>query len=260
MLDLNIDNFHIIDIQNEMHPSMFSSHENYDVLILRLPFIDNEKIISKSYGYIFIDNSYFFYNKKEHKLIDLKSINGLYQNLNENINLTMNIALNIYQNIETMEDDFYENKNINDFNKLWFANKNDLIRISRAISKAIFEYKKFIENYKDKNNFLEIHFDDLLEHLERSNRHASHALEKLDALYNFYVSTNNEKMNKIMYILTVISGIFLPLNLIVGFFGMNTTSLPFTKAENGTAFVMLILLGIVIVLYALNFMIKRYKQ
>ena len=42
-------------------------------------------------------------------------------------------------------------------------------------------------------------------------------------------------MNKMIYILTIISAVFLPLNLLVGFFGMNTSGLPFTTPEvNGT--------------------------
>ena len=49
-------------------------------------------------------------------------------------------------------------------------------------------------------------------------------------------------MNRIIYVLTLLSGVFLPLNLIVGFFGMNTTSLPFTKIDGGTYNVILILL------------------
>ncbi len=44
----------------------------------------------------------------------------------------------------------------------------------------------------------------------------------------------NEKMNRLIFLLTIISAIFLPLNLIVGFFGMNTSGLPFTEGANGT--------------------------
>jgi magnesium transporter len=41
-------------------------------------------------------------------------------------------------------------------------------------------------------------------------------------------------MNKIMFVLTIISAIFLPLTLITGFFGMNTGGLPFTNDPDGT--------------------------
>ena len=52
----------------------------------------------------------------------------------------------------------------------------------------------------------------------------------------------DEKMNKIMFILTIISAVFLPLTLVTGFFGMNTGGLPFVKDPNGTIKVTLLLL------------------
>lgn len=51
-------------------------------------------------------------------------------------------------------------------------------------------------------------------------------------------------MNKNIYLLTVLSGIFLPLNLIVGFFGMNTEGLLFKDDPNGTTYVLYALTGI----------------
>jgi len=59
-------------------------------------------------------------------------------------------------------------------------------------------------------------------------------VEKLDYLYEFYKTKQDEKMNHIMFILTIISAIFLPLTLVTGFFGMNTGGLPFVTDPNGT--------------------------
>jgi hypothetical protein len=52
-------------------------------------------------------------------------------------------------------------------------------------------------------------------------------------------------LNKNIYILTLISGVFLPLNLIVGFFGMNTESLLFKDDPKGTLYVIYILIAII---------------
>ncbi len=41
-------------------------------------------------------------------------------------------------------------------------------------------------------------------------------------------------MNVMIYIFTIISAIFLPLSLMVGFFGMNTGGLSFTAGTNGS--------------------------
>ncbi|HFC03455.1 MAG TPA: hypothetical protein ENJ74_01155, partial [Nitratifractor salsuginis] len=50
----------------------------------------------------------------------------------------------------------------------------------------------------------------------------------------------DERMNRNMYWLTIISAIFLPLTLLTGFFGMNTGGLPFTEDPSGTAKVLLL--------------------
>ena len=64
-------------------------------------------------------------------------------------------------------------------------------------------------------------------------------------------------MNRIVYILTLLSGIFLPLNLIVGFFGMNTTSLPFTQTQGSTFNVILLLMLSAGAAVLLTFLMKK---
>jgi magnesium transporter len=64
-------------------------------------------------------------------------------------------------------------------------------------------------------------------------------------------------MNNTIYTLTLLSAIFLPLNLIVGFFGMNTTSLPFTVGDGGTYSVITLLITTAILSSVLTIIIKR---
>jgi len=258
MFDIKINNFHKTDLNNPLHPSAFIQTADYDVFIFRLPFSEDNSIVSKNSSYICTKDSYYLYNQDE--FIDLHNFKGMYKSLNEVINHSMHLTLDIYRSIDDMEDSFYESQNVKDFNKIWFTKKNNLIKINRVLNKALEEFKNFIKNYQNESDYLEVHFDDLLEHLERTNRYAVHGLDKLDTLYNFYTSTNNEKMNQTIYILTILSGVFLPLNLIVGFFGMNTTSLPFTKNEYGTFSVILILLGALFISYTLTILLKKYRQ
>ena len=90
------------------------------------------------------------------------------------------------------------------------------------------------DHYEEVNDFPMNHYVYIHEHCERIVRSASLQLSKLDYLYSFYNTRTNEKMNRLIFLLTIISAIFLPLNLIVGFFGMNTSSLPFTEGTGGT--------------------------
>lgn len=259
MLHDRIDEFHLIDIKNEVHPSIFINHSDYDIFILRLPKKGiNNTLEVTSYAYVVMQETYFKYSKEKNSFFKFNDIEEFHKSLNGKVDIAVKLTYEIFSSIESMEDDFYENKNILDFNQKWFSYKNELIRINRILEKAIEALKKFIANYKNREDFLHIHFSDLLEHLERTSRNSLHALEKLDALYNFYVSNSNEKMNKTVYLLTVLSGVFLPLNLVVGFFGMNTTSLPLTKEEFGTYYVVGILFVIVIILFIITNFLQRF--
>lgn len=59
------------------------------------------------------------------------------------------------------------------------------------------------------------------------NKNTKEHLARIDILYTLTSAIKNEKMNKSIYLLSILSSIFLPLNLIVGFFGMNTNNLFF---------------------------------
>ncbi len=260
MIKTKIDAFHLKDIKNPLHPSSFISQEEYDILIIRLPIKKENRLEVENSTFIFTKNSHFFYDKLKDDFIDIKDIKEVYNILNKRVDEVMELTLKLFTNIENIEDKFYENIEIRNFNKKWFSYKNQLIRISRVLLKTIEEFKKFIQNYKKEEDFLEINFHDLLEHLERAYRNSAHSLEKLDAIYNFHSINSNEKMNKTIYILTLLSGIFLPLNLIVGFFGMNTTDLPLTKIENGTFFVLSLLVLVGIITTLLVIILKKKSQ
>ncbi len=84
-------------------------------------------------------------------------------------------------------------------------------------------------------------------------------MKKLDNLYNFYKAKIDERMNKNIYYLTILSGIFLPLTLLTGFFGMNTGGLPFTENENGTLYVVIISI-ILEVIFLLPLFYSKIKE
>ena len=88
--------------------------------------------------------------------------------------------------------------------------------------------------------------------LEKS---AKELITRLDGLYTLISSIKNERLNQNIYILSIISTIVLPLNLIVGFFGMNTGGLFLQNSAFGT----LIVLGIIIAVFALGALYYRLK-
>jgi magnesium transporter len=257
MIKEKLDSFHLEDVKNQVHPSVFFKHEDYDLFILRLPQVIDEKIVQISNAFVVTDDSYYYFDKENDNFIDLKSIKGFYRFLDKKIDLVLKITLNQFNEIEEIEDRFYDGKSIKDFNQQWFAYKTDIVRINRVLFKAVQTMNDLILNYKHEEEYLERNFEDIEEHLQRAYRNSGLLLEKLDALYNFNLTQTNEQMNQTVYILTLLSGIFLPLNLIVGFFGMNTTSLPFTVANGGTYKVILLLISIGVLASVITYMFKR---
>ncbi len=253
----DINDFHLLDIENEIHPSVFFKDENYDLFIFRIPQLVDKKVVPLSKAFIITNKGYFYYDKKNKEFLNLKNVDGFYQYLNKDVDSILKMINEYIEEIEVIEDSFYENKIDKNFNKKWFSYKNNFIKINRVLFKCVEVISSLINHYKKDEDYLERNFEDILEHLQRAYRNSGMLLEKLDALHNSYLVENNEQMNRTVYILTLLSGIFLPLNLIVGFFGMNTTSLPFTQGEGGTYLVLNTLFISAVISTLLVYFIKK---
>ena len=117
----------------------------------------------------------------------------------------MKLVAGMHESIDWMEEQLYENAQFSAFMRYWLQNKKDLARIHRLLTLASDVLENFIQSYLKEEDFLAIHFKDIHEHLGRTNRSILLAIDKLGNLYNFYMSRNNEKMNKMIYILTIFS-------------------------------------------------------
>jgi magnesium transporter len=226
-----INKYFIKDLESSDHPSNFERAEDYSVLILRLPYIKNDEIDVFSYGFFIKDKVYIFDRKKKDLEI-LGDFNDLYKYLDIRVDKILEKISNLHLKIAKMEDDLYENNFDKNFLNNWLKFKKDLVLIERLMSHAIIAFERFFKYYKDKLD--EFAFEDLNEHMKRAFEFSKNAVEKLDYLYEFYKTKQDEKMNHIMFILTIISAIFLPLTLVTGFFGMNTGGLPFVNDPQGT--------------------------
>ena len=231
-----IDRFHLLDLKNPTHPSMFAEEATYDILILTFPSKTKELKID-SYAFVFDEHTYYYFDRVKNEFSDFKTIQNVYEFLNDKMNITMKMMASLHESIDWMEEQLYENGSNMQFMRYWLSHKKDLARIYRLLSLGEDVLEQFIKQYLKNEDFLVSHFKDIHEHLERTNRSVLLAMDKLGNLYNFYTSRNNERMNKTIYLLTILSGIFLPLNLIVGYFGMNTQGLPFSNIGNGAMLV-----------------------
>ena len=74
---------------------------------------------------------------------------------------------------------------------------------------------------------------DVLEHIERVLTHVRRLEQSAEIAVQMHFSALGHRTNDIMRTLTVLTAIFLPLNLITGFFGMNFDSLPLIHSATG---------------------------
>lgn len=71
------------------------------------------------------------------------------------------------------------------------------------------------------------YFQDVYDHTIRVSDSLDTYRDLVSSVIDAYLSVQGNRLNEIMYRLTIISTIFLPLTFLTGFFGMNFTMLPF---------------------------------
>jgi Mg2+ and Co2+ transporter CorA len=82
-------------------------------------------------------------------------------------------------------------------------------------------------------DLLRVRSRDVLEHVERVLTHVRRLEQSAEAAVQMHFSALGHRTNDIMRTLTVLTAIFLPLNLITGFFGMNFEFLPLIHTSAG---------------------------
>lgn len=258
MISLNLDKFHLEDIQNPKHISNFIQNEHYSLLILRLFRSKSKKTIAYNVNVILQKDEAFVYENDE--FVKIGNFDGLFSFLDSKFNEILAQMEQLTAKIEKMENEFYTKQSIKNFNKNWLLYKNNLTKINRILLSSNEVFKTFSNAIIQKNPNLKIKFEDLKEHIERSFANAVNLQESIDTLHLMYSNYNDEKMQKTIYLLTIVSVVFLPLNLIVGFFGINTTTLPFTTQDGGSFLVFLILLVTMIFSVILLFWFKNRRE
>lgn len=89
------------------------------------------------------------------------------------------------------------------------------------------------DSARRERELLRVRSRDVLEHIERVLAHVRRLESSAEAAVQMHFSALGHRTNDIMRTLTVLTAIFLPLNLITGIFGMNFEVIPLTHAVTG---------------------------
>ena len=98
---------------------------------------------------------------------------------------------------------------------------------------------------------------DIIEHIERVVHHVRRLEQSAETVVQIHFSAQSNRTNDIMRTLTALTAIFLPLNLITGFFGMNFEFMPVIHHANGFWWTVGLMAMIVVVVAAV-FWRKQY--
>ncbi len=130
---------------------------------------------------------------------------------------------------------------------------------------AIVEWLDALEEWPDaqgealrrERELLRVRSRDVLEHIERVLSHVRRLEASSETAVQMHFSEQSNRTNNIMRALTVLTAIFLPLNLVTGFFGMNFEGLPLIHSPTGfwITFLFMLALGVGMSIF---FWRKRY--
>ncbi len=106
---------------------------------------------------------------------------------------------------------------------------------------------------------LRVRSRDVLEHIERVVHHVRRLEQNAETAVQMHFSAQSNRANDIMRTLTVLTAIFLPLNLIAGIFGMNFDFIPLIHQQNGFWWAVAAM-GVIAVALSVVFWRKRYLE
>ncbi|CDS52497.1 Magnesium and cobalt transport protein CorA [Polaromonas sp. CG9_12] len=110
---------------------------------------------------------------------------------------------------------------------------------------------------KRERELLKVRSRDVLEHIERVVHHVRRLEQSAETAVQMHFSAQSNRTNDIMRTLTALTAVFLPLNLITGFFGMNFEFLPAIHSSAGFWWTFGLMVSLVVVVVSV-FWRKRY--
>ncbi|MBA2613442.1 MAG: magnesium/cobalt transporter CorA [Bacteroidetes bacterium] len=130
----------------------------------------------------------------------------------------------------------------------------ELYRLKREViylRKQVWPLRDLISNLlRSESAFItdstQLFFRDLQDHSTRIIDTVETYRDLLSGIMDIYLSTNSNKMNEVMKMLTIVSSIFIPVTFIVGVYGMNFEFMPELKSPYGYWTVWGIMLTIIV--------------
>jgi magnesium transporter len=155
-----------------------------------------------------------------------------------------NVLDSIGNQIEEIEDEIQSKTSQTTFTKIQ-ALKKELV----FLHKALYPLREAMSKLsKDESNFIQ---EENFRYFSDTNDHVIHLIDLLDTyrdltsgLIDYYTNRQNQKLNEVIRMLTIISTIFIPLTFIVGIYGMNFDYMPELRMKYGYPTVLIIMASV----------------
>lgn len=253
--------------------SVFEDYDDFLVLVIRhLQLIPNEGIGFTSNAFLIRDSIVYSYQRESG---NLKSVSGGVENLLRSLEgyyiRNQRIIDGYAKEVEGLEDTLFNRRIPSYFLDMWFDLKKDLSKIENFYYRNSIVYREFFKKSEKLIGDLVDEFNDIGEGIEFQATAVKALSSRLESLHHYYESIKGDRLNKTLLMLTIISGVFLPLNLIVGFFGMNTSGMFLQTDPKASETVVIILVCVFITCalglrvikaidhYILKFLLGRYN-
>lgn len=217
---------------------------------LYLEFFSKKLLILGVNGIYNFENDVIFELKDNDFIqISLEDFNTKIKIINEELRTNLNSLQSL---IEHKEELVLKGKYIENFFRKSFILKQKLNKNQNYLNQFIEALNLLINEqiFLKKTLKLQLFTSKLLE------KNAKELSFRIDSLYSLISSIKAEKTNQNIYLLSIISTIVLPLNLIVGFFGMNTGGLFLQNNNYGS----LIILVLIILIFAFGLGYYQFKS
>ncbi|MCB0411187.1 MAG: hypothetical protein KDD22_01590 [Bdellovibrionales bacterium] len=263
----------ILEMLSAAEPySVFEDYLDFKVLMLRRIELFRERLSFKSEFYILKDKDVFYFHREDQSFVKLNnSFQELVRQLENYYKNNQRIINGYTSQVERLEDELFERNMSHVFMDMWFDLKRDLSKLENYYYRNSIVYHEFLKVSNPQFGKFKDEFKDIEDGIQFQSSNIQTLKSRLDSVHHYYDSIKSDHLNKTLLMLTIISGIFLPLNLIVGFFGMNTPGLFFMQDATGTEKVLLILIAVFLACvlgiqimriankYILRFLLGRYS-
>lgn len=243
-------------LHNEDAPKL-DVYDNYSFGILNIIKSHEDKFLTSELNFYLTKNSLIFVSKNYQDIfneilddmicrgsIGISTDRILYNLIDKMTSKDYAMLTNLESEISDAEEDVLEGKT-KDYIKDIVLLKNKLLFLKKQYEPLLDVVEDLTENENGIiNEKSKAYFVILFNRIERLNRKVGNLRDYVTQTRESYQAQLDISQNKIMKLFTVLTAVFSPLTLIVGWYGMNFSTMPELRWKYGYAFVIFLSLAV----------------